>query len=971
VEKRLVITEKPSVARDVAAALGGFEDHGEWLESDDYVVTFAVGHLLELAEPQDYDPKWRSWSIQNLPILPDAFEFKPRDGQKKRLDLIKKLGTRKDVGSVVNACDAGREGELIYRRIVEYTGLDQKPSERLWLQSMTPDAIRDGFRTLRPGHDLDRLADAAWLRAVGDWLVGMNATRALTQRLKSRGEMGAWSAGRVQTPTLALLVAREREILAHVPVPYWELEGKFTGAGHSWTGTLYDPSLGSEEDEHRKPTRLFDEARARALLDGARAKGAGQASETRKKSTQKPPLPFDLTTLQREANRRFSYSAKRTLETAQRLYEGYKLLTYPRTDSRNLPDDYGPTIDNILGFLSNEADLGSVAARVVKDGPQNLDKVLDSTKVSDHFAIVPTGQGSTADLSDNDRKIWDLVVRQFLASLMGPATWATVERFVDVETPAGVARFRTTARTLEIPGFQEALGKETGSGSDLPALVPGRDQSSGVAAAVDDVEIHASETKARPRYSEAMLLRSMETAGEMVDEGELSEAMKERGLGTPATRAETIEGLVSKGYARRVDNRMAPTSKAMRLMDVIERLKVPALASVRLTGEWEHALRQVQHGELDRAELLARLRGFTEQITVTLKTLEHDRLYAGDPSLGACPSCGEGQVIESTWGYPCSRNTGRESVCNFMIWKDRAGRYMDRGTVARLVAERKIGPVDGFVDRSGRSLSGFMSLRKDDDAGKWVVDVEYGAPSASGDVVPVEEVEGEELCPSPTDPDDVIVETNLRYVSRKLLRKEAKSGPMLPRVVCQREISPDEARPFFGEAAETALFADFISKRGRPFTGKLVRKPTGKHGFEFPPREGRPGRVGKATTDEAPKRGRKAKSTEDVGEDVADAPKAKKSAAKKAASPRARKAAPTTETADAAPKAKKAAASTVEAAGSPPKAKKAAAKKAPSKAKKAAPPPPPEPKKVVSKKAGKKKGKGAISKALKRQLAEG
>ncbi|MCB9685119.1 MAG: DNA topoisomerase III [Alphaproteobacteria bacterium] len=864
--KRLVITEKPSVARDIAAALGGFTEHDDVLESEDYVVTSAVGHLLELAEPQDYSPEFRSWSIKNLPIVPETFQIKPREGQKKRLDQIKKLGKRKDVDGLINACDAGREGELIYRRIVEHCGLDDKPQERLWLQSMTRDAIRDAFDHLRPGHDLDPLADAAWLRSVGDWLVGMNATRALTQRLRSRGEQGAWSAGRVQTPTLGILVQRERKILAHVPQPYWEIVATFSTPAQRWEGRYHDPTQGAsskessgeeaEEEGVRRPQRIFERAEVDRIVAALKAAGTGTASEKRKKSKQGPPLPFDLTTLQREANRRFSMSARRTLDAAQRLYEAHKVLTYPRTDSRHLPGDYGPVVDQLLGSLAtlsdpDHAEIAGIAARV-QQAPENLSRVLDSSKVSDHFAIVPTGNPVPA-LSGDDARIFDLVVRQFLAALMGPATWATVERIVEVPAGERPARFRTTARSLEVAGFLEALGQQVGAGTTLPALIPGNDDASGVVAAIEDHVVEDHETRPPGRYSEAQLLRMMETAGQLLDDDDLSDAMKDRGLGTPATRADTIERLVSTTYARRVGGKLMPTSKAMRLMDVLERASAQGLASPALTGEWEFALNQVAAGARKRDDVQAALSDYTREVTGALTGFDHGTLYEGEAPVGTCPECGW-PVVESVWGYRCVRNDSKDAAergCSFMMWKDRYGRYIDRTLASRLLAEKTVGPVDGFVGRGGRELlSGTLTLIKDPEKDRWVLDTRLGAATATaeGEEPVAEEVVGPAF-PCPAHEGCEVIETNLRWVCRKVLEGEERNGPVLPKKVCHREMGSDVAEPYFSEAGRTPMLEDFVSKRGRPFKGALVRKPTGKHTFEFPEREPRPGRAPKAAAD--------------------------------------------------------------------------------------------------------------------------
>lgn len=853
-DKRLVITEKPSVARDVARALGGFTDHEDWLESDRYVVTWAVGHLLELAEPEEYDKKWASWAMKNLPILPESFMIRPRkesnqkryDSNVRRLDTIRKLGERPDVHGVINACDAGREGELIFRRIAEYCGLGDHPSWRLWLQSMTAASIRDAFLHLREAKELDGLGDAAFCRAVGDWLVGMNATRALTQRLRSGFDNQAWSVGRVQTPTLHLIVEREREILAHVPRPYWEIVATWSYGAQTWESRWFDPkgnvAVEDEDgDPDAKPSRLFDPARVARILAGVRGAGKGIAGEKRRRSKQNPPLLFDLTSLQREANRRFGFSARRTLDAAQRLYEGHKVLTYPRTDSRHLPADYGDNVRTSLTTLAGTPTYGALATTILGDGPKNLDKLLDDSKVSDHFAIVPTGTLPEGPLSNDDERVFDLVVRQFLAALMGPATWTQVERIVAIDLPAAgaapaeTARFRATGRTLEDPGYLLALGVPQAAA--LPPLVPGQDAPTGLGAALVDAAEEAKETKPPSRYNEAQLLRMMETAGERVAEEDLAEVMKGHGIGTPATRADIIERLLDTQYVRRIDGRLGATSKAMRMMDVLDRTAVGALASPRLTGDWEFALRQMESGKVSRGQMLERLRKFTNEVTENLRTFEHAALYANDATIAVCPNCGD-QVHETTWNYKCRRNDRDNPACDFVVWKDRAGRYMDRATVQRLIADGKIGPVDGFVDRQGREIEARLTLARDPEkGGKWAVFVEYGAPHSSDGPVEVEEERGV-LGPSPADPKDEIVETNLRYVARSILSGAARSGPVLPRRVCQREITPDEARGYFGADAKTDVLEGFVSKRGRPFTATLVRKDSGRHGFEFPEREG-------------------------------------------------------------------------------------------------------------------------------------
>lgn len=464
--KALVITEKPSVARDIAQALGGFREHDGYWESDDFVVTFAVGHLFELLEPEEIDEKFKRWTLDVLPIIPDRFALKKKKGQSDRIRTIQKLAARDDVDRVINACDAGREGELIFREVVQYLGVE-KPIERLWLQSMTTQAIRRGFENLLPGEELNGLANAAACRAQSDWLIGMNATRALTKRLKTRKERTAWSAGRVQTPTLALLVEKEFEVLSHVPRPFWRVTAAFDRDGQTWTGTWFDPDFQSDEDDQRRDDRIFDEARASAIVAAVRGR-TGEARESRKPSRESAPPLFDLTSLQREANRRFGWSARRTLGAAQRCYEAYKLLTYPRTDSRCLPADYRATVDEVLGaYAAATGEVGEFApyARHLLDaGLENTGRIFDDAGVSDHFAIVPTGSLPTRELSSDDRRLYDLVLRRFLGAFYPAALWERVERVTSVERES----FRTRARALVEAGWRTVLGSDDEEVTVLP-----------------------------------------------------------------------------------------------------------------------------------------------------------------------------------------------------------------------------------------------------------------------------------------------------------------------------------------------------------------------------------------------------------------------------------------------------------------------------------------------------------------------
>jgi DNA topoisomerase III len=856
VSRALVITEKPSVARDIASALGGFREQDGYFESDSYYLTWAVGHLFELLEPEEIDEVYKRWTLDTLPIIPEQFRTKPKPGQTARVRLIKKLLESPDVDSVVNACDAGREGELIFREIVEHFG-SRKPIRRLWLQSMTEDAIREGFEHLRPGAELDGLAKAAECRALTDWLIGMNATRVLTKRLKGRREKGAWSAGRVQTPTLALLVERELEVLVHVPKPYWRLVGNFAHASHAYTGTWFDPALAEGEGDEARDDRLFDEQAARAI-EAAIAGQRGVAEETRKPSRESAPTLFDLTSLQREAIRRFGWTARRTLSAAQRCYEAHKLLTYPRTDSRCLPSDYRGTVRNVLGAFSSAgggkrasgdpiADYGAAAARLLADGLENEGRTFDDSKVSDHFAIIPTGRIPGPALSGDDRKLFDLVTRRFLATFHPAAIWERVER---VTTVAG-HRFRSRARTLVEAGWRAVIEAEREDEASLPPLRPGANEASDVPVTTTAAELLSEQTRPSPRITEARLLSLMENAGEQVEDEDHAAAMNERGRGTPATRAEVIENLIAKGYVVRIGRVLRPTAKGIRLIDILRRIHVDRLASARLTGEIEFHLNQVEQGQRSGADFMDEMKDYAREIVDHGKSFEYEDLYASDPPLGSCPRCGR-PVVEGPWFYRCQEQPPRDEDCPFRIWKDTSGRYLDRSTAEVLLRDGRTGSLEGFTARNGRTYQAALEIDRDE----WAVRVR---PVAWEDGTvredPEYEVNPEPVGACPFEEECRVIETPTHFSCERKLKEaeldggngsaaaasgEAPERPKscglaLPRTVCKREITREEALVYLS-SGRSELLTDFTSRYGRPFSATLVLKKTGRHGFEFPPR---------------------------------------------------------------------------------------------------------------------------------------
>ena len=714
--KKLVIAEKPSVARDIARALGGFTARGKVFEREDLVVCSAAGHLVELCMPEDLDKKkYGFWRLDALPIIPASFSLKASkedakfrgrrkktaddedEGGSELLDIIEKEAKRKDVTSLVNACDAGREGELIFTYIVKHLGLD-KPAERLWLQSMTQGAIKEGFSHLQPSKVKAGLADAAMCRSESDWLVGINATRAFTVRLFGRAGKETANLGRVQTPTLAILVGREREILGFEPRPYWTAKGVFGIQGETYEGMWIREDFRKGNDPDDRADRIWDKSQAEAVR--ARCKGKpGVATDKSRESREMPPTLFDLTTLQREANKRFGYSARTTLSAAQALYERHKVLTYPRTDSKCLPEDYPPEVVRILGQL--DGPYRNLAAKI-KDPLRalNAKKIFDNAKISDHFAIVPTGEIASSALSPVEAKCYDLVVRRFLAAFLDAAVWKIVER----TTRVGEDAFRTTAKVLAGAGWREAFGKEEeedveiGMASRLPGLGSGT-----LPVETEPLLLEGFETKPPARYNDATLLGAMENAGKLLDDDELAEAMKERGLGTPATRAETIEKLVGARYVTRDRKDLLPTAKAMQLVHLLEAIPVPELVSPTLTGDWEHKLLEMEKGHIKREAFMKEIGTFTESIVAKAKAFDHDTGFEESEPFGKCPSCGK-PVKEKLKAYECT-------ACDFKLYKTVSQRLITRAEATELMEKGEVGPLDGFFSfKTRRSFSAKLKL---------------------------------------------------------------------------------------------------------------------------------------------------------------------------------------------------------------------------------------------------------------------
>ncbi|MEW6165879.1 MAG: DNA topoisomerase III [Pseudomonadota bacterium] len=805
--KQLIIAEKPSVAQDIARALGGFTREGDYFESEHYVLSSAVGHLLELAVPEEYEVKRGKWTFTHLPVIPPRFTLNPIDKTADRLRLLTRLVKRKDVTGLVNACDAGREGELIFRYVVQHTKSD-KPVRRLWLQSMTATAIRDGFAHLRTDAEMLPLADAARCRSEADWLIGINGTRAMTAFNSQEGGFYKTTVGRVQTPTLAILVEREKAIRAFQPRDYWEVEAEFQAVAGTYRGKWFDEKFKKSEDEHAKAERLWDQAAAEALRKKCLGKH-GEVSEEATPKTEACPLLYDLTSLQRDANGRFGFSARNTLALAQALYERHKVLTYPRTDSRYLPEDMVGAAKDTLRALA-DSPLGKHAETVLNNGWVHPTKrIFNNAKVSDHFAIIPTGT-APKNLTEPEQKLYDLVVKRFIAIFFPSAEYLVTTRITRIEQEP----FKTVGKVLVTPGWLAVYGKEAAGADDENPNLPPLQKNERVWA--NDVEVKANATKPPPRFNEATLLSAMEGAGKLIDDEELRAAMSERGLGTPATRAATIEGLIAEEYLHRNGRELQPTAKAFNLLFALEQLRVDEIRSPELTGTWEWKLREMEHGRLRREEFMAHITEQTQEMVERIKTGEF-----ADADFGTlktpCPKCG-GAIHETYRHFKCDK-------CDYKLWKVVAGRQWEPEEMDELLEKRQIGPLQGFRSKMGRAFAAVIRL-DDEHAPKF----DFGNEDEAGEEVDFSGQEPLGACPKCG---ARVFEQPMAYVCEKSTGAAKSCDFRSGKVILQQEISKAEMQKLL-ETGKTSLLKGFVSNRTRKkFSAYLVRGADGKVGFEF------------------------------------------------------------------------------------------------------------------------------------------
>ena len=813
--KTLIIAEKPSVAADIARVLGGFTKQTDYFENDQYVLSSAIGHLLELAVPEEYEIKRGKWSFANLPVIPPHFDLHPIEKTESRLKLLTKLIKRKDVDALINACDAGREGELIFHYIKRHVAT-KKPVKRLWLQSMTPTSIRDGFAKLLDDAAVQPLAEAAVSRSEADWLVGINGTRALTAFNSQEGGFHKTTVGRVQTPTLAILVEREEVIKKFIPHDYWEIHGSFSAKAGNYNGRWFDEKFSKEKkDSEHKAERLWDQKKAETIRVKCQDK-AGIVTEESKPTTEVCPLLYDLTSLQRDANGRFGFSAKSTLGLAQALYEKHKALTYPRTDARALPEDYIDTVKDALSSLESTR-YGVFAKQILKAGWVKPNKrIFNNAKISDHFAIIPTSL-EPKNLSDAEAKLYDLVTKRFLAVFYPSAEFLVTTRITRVEDEP----FKTEGKVMVSPGWQAVYGKEAQS--------DGVDDDSTLVAVVlnesvlaQEIKVTAHQTRPPARFNEATLLSAMENAGKLVEDGELREAMSAKGLGTPATRASVIEGLVYENYLQRVGRELHPTAKAFSLITLLRGLNVPELTSPELTGDWEFKLRQIEQGKLERNSFMEEIATMTRHMVEQAKNNRGETISGDFSTLKSpCPKCG-GVVHETYKKFQCKK-------CDFALWKILAGRQFEIAEMEALITQREVGPLQGFRSKMGRLFDANIKLNDD-------LEMKFDFGGNGEETAEEVDFSGQESLGKCPRCGSGVFDHGMSYTCEKAVGGARSCDFKTGKIILKRPIEREQVVKLLA-AGRTDLLPKFTSKKGRPFSAYLVMGAGGKVGFEFEPRQ--------------------------------------------------------------------------------------------------------------------------------------
>jgi DNA topoisomerase-3 len=813
--KTLIIAEKPSVAADIVKALpGNFKKSKTHFEGGDFIVSYAIGHLVSIGFPEEIDPKFQKWTLENMPILPETFPLTVLPNTKTQYNALSKLIRRRDVDVIVNGCDAGREGELIFKYILRHAytkSVAGKSIRRLWLQSMTLNAIREGLKNLRDNKEMLALEDTALCRSEADWLIGINATRALTCYNSRHGGFRKTPCGRVQTPTLSMLVKREAERRAFRPTDYWELHAGFLCKGVGYQGIWIDVDFKKDPDNpHANKKRLWEEKQAAVIAEKCLGKEAA-VEETNKKASQAPPQLYDLTTLQREANSRFGFSAKNTLGLAQALYERHKLITYPRTDSNCLPEDYLDSVNEVLD-RQQQWQYGNFAAEALNKGylkkNQKNNRIFNNKKISDHFAVIPTS-GLPGNLSEPELKIYQMIVQRFLAIFFPSAIFHKTRRLSVVEQET----FLTEGKILVEAGWKAVYGAKAGAGDakTMEALPEGQ------SIICKEIEQKQLATKPPPRFSEATLLSAMEHSGKLVDDEELAEAMKERGLGTPATRAAIIEKLLGEKYIVREQKELIPTGKAFELLALLEAREIDVLASPELTGEWEYKLSQILRGSMTRDQFMQELREKTAEIV--------EKVKKGDgPVRQEAPfSPVDGiRFFENATAYESEDGS-------LMIRKILGGRIMEQEEIVRLIRGETVGPYTDFRSKKGKLFTASVSVKDSK------ISFQFADSTDDLDLDAIKQQEPLGL--SPVDQTKVF-ETPMAYMSESAFGGDRKIGLRIGKIILERSISRENITQLLTQG-KTELIKGFISKKKRPFDAYLLLDKKGKITFEFPPRKPR------------------------------------------------------------------------------------------------------------------------------------
>ncbi len=852
--KTLIIAEKPSVAQDIVRALtpkvGKFEKHDDHFENEQYVVTSAVGHLVEIKAPEEFDVKRGKWSFNNLPVIPPHFDLAPIEKAKTRLNAVVKLVRRKDVSVLINACDAGREGELIFRLIVQYASTDKKPLlkpvHRLWLQSMTPQAIRDGFDRLRSDAEMQGLSDAARSRSEADWLVGINGTRAMTAFNSRDGGFFLTTVGRVQTPTLSVVVEREEKIRKHVSRPYWEVKASFAAELGNYEGKWFDPAWKKNpQDPEARADRIWQQTEAQAIAQAVQGQAA-HVSEEAKPSSQSAPALFDLTSLQREANSRFGFSAKTTLGLAQTLYEKHKVLTYPRTDSKALPEDYVSVAQQTMAMLAdavlpgpgletgevNLKALSGHARKAIEGGYVKPSKrVFDNTRVSDHFAIIPTLLAPTS-LSEIEAKLYDMVTKRFIAVFYPAAEFMLTTRLSTVTIKGKSWSFQTHGKVMTKPGWLAIYGRDVQEAD--ANLIP---VSEGEVVQLESVDVLNQKTKPPARYTEATLLGAMEGAGKLIDDDELRSAMAEKGLGTPATRAQTIEGLLYEKYLLRDGRELLPTAKAFQLMTLLRGLQVEELTKPELTGNWEHQLAEMEKGRLSRATFMAGIAAMTQRVVAKAKEYDRDTIPGDYATLKtACPNC-QGVVIENYRRFTCHGPSGKEAGCGFSISKIPGGRSFELAEVEQFIADKKIGPLEGFRSKAGWPFTAEIKLAFDTEINNWKLEFDFGEDAKNAEASEPVDFGGQVRLGACPKCHMSVFEHGISYVCERSTGPQPTCDFKSGKIILQQVITSQDMSALLG-TGKTPLLENFVSnKTRRKFKAHLAfDAKAGKVVFEFEPR---------------------------------------------------------------------------------------------------------------------------------------